>query len=86
MELNLSELYALQERLAREVSLEGGVDPDEIERVAGCDLAYSKNRAFCAVVVLQYPSLEVIEENIVESTVSFPYIPTLLSFREKEPI
>jgi deoxyribonuclease V len=82
----LGELYALQDSLSRRVSLEDSIDPSRIRLIAGCDLAYSKNRVICAAVVLEYPSLEVKEENVIESVVSFPYIPTLLAFREVDPI
>lgn len=84
--MELGELYALQEKLAKKVSLKDGFALDEIEKIAGCDLAYARDTVFCAVVVLEYPSLEIKKEKIVRTRVSFPYIPGLLAFREKEPI
>jgi deoxyribonuclease V len=35
-----------------------------------------------ALVILSFPSLEPIEQSVVEIAVSFPYVPGLLSFRE----
>jgi len=35
-----------------------------------------------AVVVLSYPALEVVEVQVVEEMIDFPYVPGLLSFRE----
>jgi deoxyribonuclease V len=52
--------------------------------VAGLDCAFSKDgrRIFAAVVVLQLPGLELIENAFASDDVNFPYIPGLLSFRE----
>jgi deoxyribonuclease V len=35
-----------------------------------------------AVVVLEYPGLNLVEVSVIRGTVNFPYIPGLLSFRE----
>ncbi len=82
--LNLSpkEAIALQRRLAEDVITNGM--PDTIRLIAGIDLAFSKfdSLGFCAIIVLEYPELVVVEEQFGSGTVSFPYIPGLLSFRE----
>ncbi len=59
---------------------------DTVERVAGADVAYIKDRAVCALVVLDFASLNVVKEVVVETKVTFPYIPTFLAFREIKPI
>jgi deoxyribonuclease V len=52
--------------------------------VAGADLSYARRSArfFAAVVVLEVPSLEVVEEVTLSGEGRFPYIPGMLSFRE----
>ena len=52
--------------------------------IGGIDVAYSKeeNLGFVAVVVMKFPSLEVVERLIHRQRVSFPYVPGFLSFRE----
>lgn len=52
--------------------------------IAGADISYSKgdNLFFAAVVVLDYQSMDVIEESTSSGHIDFPYIPGLLSFRE----
>ncbi|HPD45260.1 MAG TPA: deoxyribonuclease V [Anaerohalosphaeraceae bacterium] len=52
--------------------------------VAGIDCAFSrdKKRIGAIVVVLEYPTLQILETASAVQAVSFPYIPGLLSFRE----
>ena len=82
-----AEAIALQKQLAPQVVLEG--DPAEagVHTVAGCDLAFlDRGRkaalARAAVVLLSYPDLQPIEQRVVVSPVTFPYVPGLLAFRE----
>ena len=78
---------ALQKELAPRVVREG--DPGDVRLVAAADLAFvdrrwprQPTRGRAAVVLMRYPELEVIEEQVVEGDVGFPYVPGLLSFRE----
>ena len=78
---------ALQKQLAPQVILEG--DPPEagVHTVAGCDLAFlDRGRkaalARAAVVLLSYPDLQPVEQQVVVAPVTFPYVPGLLAFRE----
>jgi deoxyribonuclease V len=59
--------------------------PENIRFVAGVDVAYSRDKSIGAVVVLDYNSLEIVEEQTAICKTRFPYIPTLLSFREIPP-
>jgi deoxyribonuclease V len=85
--LNPREAIALQRQLACRVSSSG--DPHDVRRVAAADVAYlerapawAASTARVAVVVMSYPTLEVVEQVVVEAPVRFPYVPGLLSFRE----
>ena len=53
--------------------------------VAGVDVAYRGNVAFAAAVVVETGSLKLVDSAVVRKEVSFPYIPTLLAFREVYP-
>ena len=82
-----AEAIALQKELAPRVVREG--DPGDVRLVAAADLAFvdrrwprQPTRGRAAVVLMRYPELDVIEEQVVEGEVSFPYVPGLLSFRE----
>ncbi len=85
---NLSEKEALvlQSDIARKVIKEDMLN--DIRYVGGVDVAYDKHsdKLFSAVVILDVNSLEVVETEIAEDTVQFPYIPGLFSFRELPPI
>ena len=59
--------------------------PDEIEYVAGVDLAYFENLSIGAAVVLDYSNMSLVESQVVCTKTRIPYVPTLLSFREIPP-
>ena len=73
---------AMQKELARYV-----VRSDrffEIRTVAGIDVGFEDagRTTRAAVVVLDYPSLTLLDSNIAKLPTQFPYVPGLLSFRE----
>jgi deoxyribonuclease V len=80
--LTISESKDLQNRLALEVSRIGSVV--EPRFIAGIDVSIKKPRSIgtAAVVILEFPGLELVEVKTVQDEINFPYIPGLLSFRE----
>lgn len=76
------EAREVQERLRDKVSLKD--DFGHIKTVAGVDVSISRfsRRAECGIVVLQFPTLDVVEGRTFSAEVSFPYVPGLLAFRE----
>ena len=78
------EAVTLQQKLRQKLVLHDEALPAQIACVACADISYSKQSDifFAAVVLLAYPSMEVIEEVCVIERAPFPYIPGLLSFRE----
>lgn len=82
-DLNPQEAIALQKELAGQVLLENTLAHDP-GTVAGVDVSYKMwGRLFhAAVVVLDYPSMAVLETTTVSGECRFPYVPGLLSFRE----
>jgi len=78
---DLEELANIQERVAKQVKRKDGFK--KLERIAGCDISFSKGDKACAAyVVLDYRTLEVLEKHVVKVKLTFPYIPTFLAFRE----
>lgn len=59
--------------------------PRKIRYVAGVDVAYDGEFAIGAVAVLDFSTLALIESQTAICKVVFPYVPTLLSFREVPP-
>ena len=83
-EWNLSpeDAIALQHALAKSIIREDQLG--EVRHVAGVDMAINENNgmARAAVVLLNYPALQIVEQHIYEEPVRMPYVPGLLSFRE----
>ncbi|MWJ27104.1 deoxyribonuclease V [Halomonas sediminis] len=73
---------ALQRRLASCVELEDRLAP--VRHLAGVDIGFEAGGEVtrAAVVVLEWPSLGVVEEVVHREPTRMPYIPGLLSFRE----
>ncbi|MCS7115595.1 MAG: endonuclease V [Nitrososphaerota archaeon] len=59
--------------------------PRKIRYIAGVDVAYNGESAIGAVAVLEYSTLNLVESQTAICKIAFPYIPTLLSFREVPP-
>ena len=50
--------------------------------ISGCDASFQGKKAIGSIVIMTYPELQVIEQVRKEIPVTYPYIPTLLTFRE----
>jgi len=81
---SVSKAHKTQLSLSRKIITEDRL-PKKIKHVAGVDVAYVDEVALAAVAVLDYESLELLEWQTATCQVKFPYIPTLLSFREIPP-
>jgi deoxyribonuclease V len=83
-DVRYKEAVTIQQNLKSQIILHGRDLPEEIRSVAGADISYSRHSDlfFAAVVLLEYPTMKLIEETCFRERVSFPYIPGLLSFRE----
>ncbi len=76
------EAIAIQQQLRGRVVI--GDDFTPPQRVAGVDVGFEQNNTItrAAVAVLEFPSLELVEQAIARLPTTFPYVPGLLSFRE----
>lgn len=80
--LSVGEARVLQQRLRRLVIRRDAFGT--VQHVAGADVAFdlAAGRAYAAVVVFRFPSLEEVERSWVCRPIAFPYVPGLLAFRE----
>ena len=78
---SVSKAHKAQSLLSRKIITEDRLPP-KIKLVAGVDVAYIGELAIGAVAVLDFESLELLEQQTATSEARFPYVPTLLSFRE----
>ena len=74
------EALRIQEELRERVLLQRRFR--QIRTVAGADVSFLENEVAAVVAVFDYGRLEVVDEAVVKSPCSFPYIPGLLTFRE----
>ncbi|MBW2630330.1 MAG: deoxyribonuclease V [Deltaproteobacteria bacterium] len=74
----------IQNELGAKLILHDEDLPDKIKTIAGADISYSRNSNifFAVVVILDFPTMEIIEQASFSEMVDFPYIPGLLTFRE----
>ena len=81
-QISVNDALELQRRLAKHVC--GGDGVIEPRYIAGVDVSATRGQetATGAVVVLEYPGLEIAEVKVVEGKLGFDYRPGLLSFRE----
>lgn len=81
---SVQKAHKAQQCLSKKIILEDRLPP-KIKTVAGVDVSYFGDLGVCAVTVMDYDSLDLLETEITTCRVKIPYIPTLLSFREIPP-
>ncbi len=84
-DFSVRKAHKMQQELAKLVVREDTL-PKTITSVAGVDVAYTKQYSIGAVAVLDYESLSITEVRTAKVKIQFPYIPTLLSYREIPPV
>ncbi|OAT28049.1 endonuclease V [Buttiauxella brennerae ATCC 51605] len=82
--MDLASLRAQQIELASQVIREDRFEQDPPRLIAGADVGFEQGGDVtrAAIVLLQYPSLELVEYQVARVATSMPYIPGFLSFRE----
>jgi len=81
---SVKKAHQLQLRLSKRVIKKDKL-PKTMRYVAGVDVAYVGDLSIGAVAVLNYSSLSLVENQKAQVKTQFPYIPTLLSWRETKP-
>jgi len=81
---SVEKAHTMQLQLSERVISEDWL-PETINYVAGVDVGYAKGVSIGAVAVLDFDSLSLVETGVACLKTRFPYIPTLLSFREIPP-
>ena len=74
------EAVQIQHTLAKKINQQ--LKKLKMQTIAGVDVSFRKEKCCAAICIFKIPSLELIEQKTIISDISFPYIPTLLTFRE----
>ncbi len=85
-DLRPTDAVQLQKELKSQIRLQPLSQPPRL--IAGADLSFNKgsDTVYAGIVVLRLPDLQIVEECGLQTTVHFPYVPGLLSFRESPAI
>lgn len=83
-EFSVKKAHDLQRHLSKHIIFEDMI-PERVRLVGGVDVAYANDISIAAVAVLRFDSLNLQESRTAACRTRFPYIPTLLSFREVPP-
>ena len=83
-EFSVEKAHKTQTKLSEHILFEDRL-PRKIRFVAGVDAAYIRDVSIGVAAVLDFPSLNLVESKVAVCKTCFPYIPTLLSFREVPP-
>jgi len=76
----------LAQRLIAERVVERDELPADVRLAGGVDVSYVGDVAVAAAVVVDARSLEFVDKSVARVKVEFPYVPTLLAFREAGPM
>lgn len=79
---DLRKLSAIQRAVAAQVEIDGSINPEEINLIAGFDCAYCGDKIICAAVVINAKTLSIVESKQVVIETPMPYISGFLAFRE----
>jgi deoxyribonuclease V len=82
---SINKAQAIQREIAKYVIKEDNIH-DNLQYVAGVDVAYTEKRSIGAAIVMDYNSLSILESKTSNLDTKFPYISTLLAFRETPPM
>jgi len=74
-----------QNQIAKKIEEKDCFLEKEIRYAAGVDLAYIDDTVIGSAVIVEKNTFKVIEKEFALTKVTFPYIPTLLAFREVYP-
>jgi deoxyribonuclease V len=77
--INIQKLKEDQIKLAKKISHTDQFE--KIETIAGVDYIYTEKEIICAIAILNYKTLEIIEKKYAVEKQNFPYIPGFLSYR-----
>jgi len=82
--MDLASLRKQQIELAAQVIRKDRLEQDPPRLIAGADVGFEQGGDVtrAAIVLLKYPSLELVEYQVARVATSMPYIPGFLSFRE----
>src|SRR3989338_1550541 len=75
-------LRDIQHTIAKEVVLRNELPIENIKTIVAFDCATLGSKIVCAAIVVEFPSMKILEKQHLVKTAPMPYVPGYLSFRE----
>jgi deoxyribonuclease V len=79
---SVQSLRDIQRSIAHDVILEDQLPLEAIKKIGAFDCAQLGDKLICAAIVVEFPSMKVIERKFLIKKASMPYVPGYLAFRE----
>jgi deoxyribonuclease V len=79
---DLRNIQATQRAIAAKVRIDDSPDLKYVAKLGAFDVAYVDKKLICAGVVVEYPSMKLLEKKTIELPIPMKYIPGYLAFRE----
>jgi deoxyribonuclease V len=79
--IDLKKLEEEQKKLAKNLEIKDKIDFSLVERIAGIENIFFRNRIISAIVVIN-GNFELVEQEYVDEKIKFPYIPGFRAYRE----
>lgn len=83
---NYRKVIELQRELSNKIITHDYLNKNNIHLICGIDVSYDNLKAFCAAVIIDKNTLEIIEIVNEKTKVKDPYIPSIFILREGKPI
>ncbi len=84
--INFKELNAIKSKILEEVKTEDKLSIGNIKTIAGFSLIFKEDKIICVGIILDFNTLEILEEKTTENEITMNYQPDLIAFREGTPI
>lgn len=82
MMVDFAKLKDIQKSIAGQVEIKDILEINDVKKIAGFDVAYANEQAYCAGIVWDIKTGTIIEKKCITNKTPMQYVPNFLAFRE----